>query len=90
MRAIVLRTAIAVVGGALGGTAASFLLERGWLVGPNNVLYLTVLGLLVGYLVGGRPAEAGTRALDRALRAVRPRCRPRPCSPPAPARPWRS
>lgn len=67
MRSVVLRTAIAVVGGAVGGAAATFLLDRGWLVGPNNVLYLTVLGLLVGYLLGGRPADAGARALDRAL-----------------------
>lgn len=65
-----LRTAIAVVGGALGGAAATFLLDRGWLVGPNNVLYLTVLGLLVGYLVGGRPADAAARALDRALQRL--------------------
>ena len=70
MRVVVLRTGIAVVGGAIGGMAASFLLERGWLVGPNNVLYLTVLGLLVGYLVGGRPADAGARALDRALKRL--------------------
>lgn len=62
-----LRTAIAVVGGALGGAIATLLLDLGWLTGPNNVLYLTVLGLLVGYLVGGRPADAGAKMLDRAL-----------------------
>jgi len=70
VRSVVLRTAIAVIGGAVGGTVATFLLDRGWLVGPNNVLYLTVLGLLVGYLVGGRPADAAARALDRALRRL--------------------
>lgn len=67
-----LRVAIAVVAGTVGGLAASWLLGRGWLVGPNNVGYLTVLGLLVGYLLGARPAAAGARLLeDLAHRAAR-------------------
>ena len=70
MRAVILRTAISVVGGAVGGAAASFLLDRGWLDGPNNVLYLTVLGLLLGYLIGGGPAAAGARLLDRVLQRL--------------------
>jgi uncharacterized protein YacL len=65
---VVLRTAIAAVGGIVGGAVATFLLDRGLLVGPNNALYLTVLGLLLGYLVGGRPADAGARALDGVVR----------------------
>ncbi len=50
----------AAVTGALavaGALAAERLLARGLLVGPNNLLYLTLLGGLVGWLVSG-PAAA--------------------------------
>jgi uncharacterized protein YacL len=53
-----------VSGAALGG----WLLERGWLVGPNNFAYLTLLGLLLGMLAGVRVGTRWGTALERAWR----------------------
>lgn len=44
---------------------ARFLLDRGILVGPNNLLYLTALGALVGYLISARAAAWTAEAFDR-------------------------
>jgi uncharacterized protein YacL len=65
---LVPRTAIAAVGAVAGAAVAAALLDRGWLVGPNNLLYLSVLGLLTGYLVGARPAAAIASAVERLMR----------------------
>lgn len=54
----------------LGFLAARFLLERGVLVGPNNLAYLTALGALVGYLVSGRPAQIVAEAWARVQREL--------------------
>lgn len=50
------------VGGAL---AAQALLARGWLSGPNNVLYLSLVGLLGGWLIGAAPARWAERRVRR-------------------------
>lgn len=68
MNPVVVRVSIAAIGASLAAAIAGFLLDRGWLVGPNNLLYLSALGLLVGYLVGARPAEAVSRFVDRGVR----------------------
>ncbi len=68
MNPLVVRIGIAAASAIVAGLLAAFLLERGWLVGPNNLLYLSVLGLLLGYLVGGRPAVLASRAVERAVR----------------------
>jgi uncharacterized protein YacL len=53
------------VTGALGGIAlASWMLRLGWLVGPNNLLYLSTLGALVGLLAGLRRGPTIARRLD--------------------------
>lgn len=51
------RALIAVLGALLGAYLALFLLERNILTGPNNILYLTLLGLLTAYLFSGPPAR---------------------------------
>ena len=54
----------------IGFLAARFLLERGVLVGPNNLAYLTALGALVGYLVSGRAARAVAELWQRTHREL--------------------
>ncbi len=51
------RWLLSLVGGLLGYGLALLLLDRGLLTGPNNLLYLTVLGVLLAYLFGGAPAR---------------------------------
>jgi len=51
--------------GAVGGVLlASWMLRLGWLVGPNNLLYLSSLGALLGLLGGLRRGSAIARRLD--------------------------
>ena len=53
------------VAGAIGGIAlASWMLRLGWLVGPNNLLYLSTLGALAGLLAGLRRGSTIARRLD--------------------------
>jgi uncharacterized protein YacL len=61
-------TALAVAGGLIGVSAGGWLLDRGWLVGPNNLVYLTALGLLLGLLVGVRVGDRWGLVLERAWR----------------------
>jgi len=55
--ALLVRAALAAGLGAVGAIVASRLLAHGVLTGPNNVLYLALLGLLLGWLIGARPAK---------------------------------
>ena len=55
--ALLVRAALAAGLGAVGAIVASRLLASGVLTGPNNVLYLALLGLLLGWLIGARPAR---------------------------------
>ena len=55
--ALLVRAALAAGLGAVGAIVASRLLANGVLTGPNNVLYLALLGLLLGWLIGARPAK---------------------------------
>lgn len=62
----------ACVGGALGGLgAARFLLGLGVLTEPINLVYLTLLGLLCGYLVSP-PLVRAARALQTWVKRVPP------------------
>jgi len=69
------RIALIAVGGALWFWFAGILANRNFLTGPNNPLYLTLLGLLLGYLAGGtvaRRAEYTVQGLNRKLSRVPP------------------
>lgn len=59
------RVAISALLALIGFFIARFLLERGILVGPNNLAYLTALGALVGFLASGRVAEMAADAWRR-------------------------
>lgn len=61
----VTRIAVSALGALAGFFVARFLLDRGILVGPNNLAYLTALGALIGYLVSGRLAMAVAELWDR-------------------------
>lgn len=59
------RALLSLVGGLVGYALAALLLDRGLLTGPNNLLYLTLLGLLSAYLAGATLAQRGARAWGR-------------------------
>lgn len=65
---LIIRLALASVGAVVGAGVATALLDRGWLTGPNNFGYVTLLGLLLGYLVSGPLADRWGGGLDRFLR----------------------
>jgi len=59
------------VAGAVGGVLlASWMLRLGWLVGPNNLLYLSTLGALLGLLGGLRRGSTIARRLDGLLERI--------------------
>jgi uncharacterized protein YacL len=62
------RAALAVAGTLVGAGLGGLLHALGWLAGPNNLVYLTLLCTLLGVLVGVRTGEAWGRVLDRAWR----------------------
>ncbi|MEJ2665907.1 MAG: TRAM domain-containing protein [Deinococcales bacterium] len=68
--AFLVRAQLCLAGGLAGYALAALLLERGLLTGPNNLLYLTLLGVLSAYLLGGalarRSARLWRRFVDRA------------------------
>lgn len=64
------RALLSLAGGVVGYFLADLLARRGLLSGPNNLLYLTIVGLLVGYLVSGRPARRFGRFWNRAVERI--------------------
>ena len=59
------RGIMSVLGGLVGFFVAVVLLRRDVLIGPNNLLYLTVLGALVGYLFSEPVARRSARMWAR-------------------------
>ncbi|MEX2543482.1 MAG: PIN domain-containing protein [Trueperaceae bacterium] len=55
------RAAMTLLGATAGMSAANVLLERDVLTGPNNLLYLTLVGLLLGYLISAPVATLWAR-----------------------------
>ena len=53
----VARGILTLFGGAVGFLAGAWLLERQILIGPNDLIYLSLLGLLLGYLLSDLPAR---------------------------------
>jgi uncharacterized protein YacL len=56
------RSVMALFGATLGMWVADLLLRRDILTGPNNLLYLTLVGLMLGYLVSAPIATLWARA----------------------------
>jgi uncharacterized protein YacL len=65
---VLIRLPLSAVGAGLGFWWGSWWLGRGWLTGPNTLLYMTVLGLLIAYLASGRLAERWGGRLEVWLR----------------------
>ncbi len=61
------RGLLSLAGGLVGYFVAQLLIDRSLLSGPNNLLYLTIVGVLVGYLVSGRVAQRFGRFWNRAV-----------------------
>lgn len=55
--AFIARGTLSLAGGVLGYLAGDLLASRGALSGPNNILFLTIVGALIAYLFTGRPAH---------------------------------
>jgi uncharacterized protein YacL len=67
---VIIRVPLAAAGAILGLGWGSWWLDLGWLTGPNTLLYLSIVGLLVGYLVSGRIAERWGGHVARWLQRV--------------------
>lgn len=65
------RGVLSLVGGLLGYLLAQLLISRSLLSGPNNLLYLTIVGLLLGFLVSGRVARRFGRLWATAVDRIR-------------------
>ena len=65
--ASIVRGAMTLAGGLIGYALALYLIDRGILAGPNNLLYFTILGVLLAYLMSGAPARRGGRLWERSL-----------------------
>lgn len=64
------RGGLTLVGGILGFVLAVRLLDRQILIGPNDLIYLSLLGLLLGYLLSDLPARWAGRTLVRLARKL--------------------
>ena len=67
---LIIRAPIAALGAILGLYWGRWWIDTGWLTGPNTLLYMSVLGLLVAYLVSGWLVERWGPTLERGLRRV--------------------
>jgi uncharacterized protein YacL len=64
---VVMRALLSLCGSGIGYLAASTLVQRGWFGEPINVVYITLVGLMGGYLLGGPPAKYLTKQFNRGL-----------------------
>lgn len=67
---IVIRLGLAGAGATIAAGVAAALLTRGWLTGPNTFTYVTILGLLLGYLLSAPLADRWGERLDALLRRI--------------------
>ena len=63
--AVLLRGTLALLLGIGGAILGEYLLAAGTLIGPANVAYLALVGLLTGWLLAARPARWGARRIGR-------------------------
>ena len=70
LASVIIRVPLAAVGAVLGLGWGSWWLDLGWLTGPNTLLYTSVLGILIGYLVSGPLAVRWGPRLERTLRRI--------------------
>ncbi|CAN5649445.1 hypothetical protein BH23DEI1_BH23DEI1_12340 [soil metagenome] len=67
---IVILLGLAGAGATIASGVAAALLTRGWLTGPNTFTYVTILGLLLGYLLSAPLADRWGERLDALLRRI--------------------
>lgn len=65
--ASIARGVLTLAGGLIGYGSALFLIDRNVLAGPNNLLFFTILGVLLAYLLSGAPARRAGRLWERSL-----------------------
>jgi uncharacterized protein YacL len=66
---LVMRGLLSFFGAGVGYLVASVLVRRGWFGEPINVVYITLVGLMVGYLLGAPLAKYLTQLYNKMLEA---------------------
>jgi uncharacterized protein YacL len=66
---VVMRGFLSLCGSGLGFLVASALVRRGWFGEPINVVYITLVGLMGGYLLSGPTAKYLTQQFNKGLEA---------------------
>lgn len=66
---ITMRGLLSLFGAGIGYLVASVLVKRGWFGEPINIVYITLVGLMIGYLLGAPVAKYLTEGFRRTLDA---------------------
>jgi uncharacterized protein YacL len=66
---VLMRGLLSLSGAGVGFLIASILVKRGWFGEPINIVYITLVGLMGGYLLGGPVAKYLTKVFNRTLEA---------------------
>jgi uncharacterized protein YacL len=66
---VMMRGLLSLLGAGGGYLIASLLVKRGWLGEPINIIYITLAGLMGGYLLSGPTAKYLTRQFRQGLEA---------------------
>ena len=67
---VLARAAVSLLGGIAGFGTGDLMLRSGLLTGPNNLLYLTLVGLLSSYLLSAPLARRWDRWWQRLVRSA--------------------
>ncbi len=67
---VVMRGLLSLLGAGVGYLVASLLVKRGWFGEPINIIYITLVGLMIGYLLGAPIAKYLTQVYNKTLQSA--------------------